>query len=72
MGRCYLHLRWYFLSVITLERTMPGKKHQTKISSQADGAAAVQDPAHPEQQQQPVQRGHQGRRGGVPQEYLGP
>jgi len=38
---------------------MTGNNHQTKISFQADGTTAVEHPAHPKYQQQPVHRGRQ-------------
>ena len=45
--------------VITVELTIARNNHQTKISFQADGASAVEHPAHPQHQQQPVHRGRQ-------------
>ena len=48
-----------YLSVITVELTMTWNNHQTKISFQADGASAVEHPAHAKHQQQPLHRGRQ-------------
>ena len=48
-----------FVFVITVELTIARNNHQTKISFQADGASAVEHPAHPQHQQQPVHRGRE-------------